>query len=363
MKKILLVKLGALGDLSYALPAAKALKNTISDCHLTWLVGKTYHSFLKGHSYIDELIVIDDKKLYAKNIFVRLLELCKLIYQLGGRFDCVLILHRDKVYHRIFQFFTKNPIFQLVREKTNTPSQIPVAPLTTHESLAIKKCVEAAIQSMAPASPPISWQWDYSHIQPAAIPLPSSFCLLHIGGGVNAKTEFQLKRWPHWEELILDLLAKTPLNLVFIGAPSEEEDYKKIEKKIRQFHEDKMARCFNLIGKMNVPELTDVIRRSDFLIGVDSGPLHIADSMDKITLGLFGPTSPISWGLLSNNGQVFHEAVSCSPCYKDDGYFPECPHEHRCMRSLSPKRVLSAILDKSRKHIPDDSLTEYSSSK
>ena len=39
-----------------------------------------------------------------------------------------------------------------------------------------------------------------------------------------------------------------------------------------------------------VPELTEILRRTDLVIGNDTGPLHLAAAHDVPSLGLFGPT-------------------------------------------------------------------------
>lgn len=341
MKRVLFIKIGALGDLSFALPAAQALKKSLN-CHLTWMVGKSCHEFLKGHPYIDELLVIDDKKFYSSNWLTRLTELGRIFLRLRKRFDCVLITHRDRVYYRVFKLFSRDTIFQLVREKKNSSHFVTVPPLTTHESLAIKKLVGTAIHHYSPEQV-FEWKWDYSYIQPSTLTLPKNFIVLHLGGGSNSKTEFRLKCWPHWNKFILKLLEKTDLNLVIVGAPSEAGEYQNIEKNIQLQFPAKLSRCTNLIGKTSIRDLTDIIRRADFFIGVDSGPLHIADSLEKKTIGLFGPTSPLSWGLLAKNSQALNEIVPCSPCYRDDGIFPECHFQHRCMTSLDAEKVFETM--------------------
>jgi ADP-heptose:LPS heptosyltransferase len=335
MKKILIIKFGALGDLSYALPAAKALKSSF-DCHITWLVGNSCASFLKDHSSIDDVISIDDKKIYGKNFFAKLFELAKTYLKLKKRFDNIIILHRDKIYYRAFRLLSRGVIFQLSREKNNSKNFVHVAPMTLHESRAIKKLIARFVLFISQKKE-IPWQWDYSHISTTHIHLPENFGVIHLGGGSNSKTEFRLKCWPHWEEFILKILRNTALNLVFVGAPSEEHEFKKMNL-------DSFSNCINLIGKTTIPELVDVIRRSDFLVGVDSGPLHIADSLNKKTIGLFGPTSSVSWGLLSQHAHIFKHDVPCSPCYKDDGIFPACGFGHQCMNGIDAEKVFQTAI-------------------
>ena len=353
MKNVLFIKIGALGDLSYALPAAQAFKKAFP-CHLTWVVGKSYQSFLAGHRYIDKLVALDDKKLYSKNWFSRISELVKLVGGIRKRFDLVVIAHRDPLYYHVFNAFSRGATFQMVRGLSkDTTRFVEIPPLQMHESLAIKKLIETAITYVDPEKENIAWEWDYSHIEPVKIAIPKSFIALHLGGGMNAKTEFQLKCWPHWESLVLRLLTETNKPLVFVGSTAEEVEYKKIEEKVKQSYPEKLARCFNFMNNMPIRELVGVIQACDLFVGVDSGPLHIADSMNKPSIGLYGPTSPISWGLLSKTAALFQNEVFCSPCYKDDGIFPACHNEHRCMNLLEVEPVflkITELLPKSEKN-------------
>jgi ADP-heptose:LPS heptosyltransferase len=338
VKNILFVKIGALGDLSFALPAAQAIKSTVP-CTITWIVGRSYAAILRDHAFIDKLVVVNDKNLYSKNWLLRIYEILKLSLKLHRRFDQVIIAHRDAAYYYFFNLFSRGPAIQLVRDKNRDPAKfVYVEPMSLHESLAIKKLVAHALKRTD-----VKWEWDYSHIAPTTKTLPEKFAVLHLGGGVNAKTEFKLKCWPHWEALVLRLLAETDLNLVFVGSPAEEMNFQVIAKKIAELFPQKMARCFNLMKDLSITEMIDVIRRGDLFVGVDSGPLHIADSMGKKCIGLFGPTSTLSWGLLSPQGKTLQHAVPCAPCYKDLGVFPECFNEHKCMELLSPDLVYEQI--------------------
>jgi ADP-heptose:LPS heptosyltransferase len=342
VKNILFIKIGALGDLSYAFPAAQALKNS-QPCHITWLAGKTYASFLRGHAHIDKLVLVDDKKLYSTHWWTRAWELLKLAVKLHRRFDQVIIAHRDPIYYHAFNIFSRGATFQMVRDNKNSPQFVYIPPMQLHESLAIKKLVIAAANFFNPALRDVKWQWDYSHIPRTNLILPPNYAVLHLGGGVNAKTEFKLKCWPHWDSLVMRLLTETDLNLVFVGSSAEEINYKEIVEKIRLTSPERLHRCFNFMKGLSIVDMVDVIRRAEIFAGVDSGPLHIADSLNKKVIGLYGPTSVVSWGLLSSGASVFHNAVECSPCYKDDAFFPPCNHQHKCMQGLEVSPVLEKI--------------------
>src|SRR5690606_24027962 len=96
-----------------------------------------------------------------------------------------------------------------------------------------------------------------------------------------------------------------------------------------------------------------LIPQLDLFIGPDSGPLHLFDQASVSCIGLYGPTSPVSWGLIGPQSVVVTQNLPCSPCYKDDGNFPACPYGNRCMQEISVEQVLgqiSLLLPEYKKH-------------
>jgi heptosyltransferase-2/heptosyltransferase-3 len=53
----------------------------------------------------------------------------------------------------------------------------------------------------------------------------------------------------------------------------------------------------NVAGQTaNIAQLVWVLEQADMVLGVDSGPLHIADALGKPTLHLYGPSDETIWG-------------------------------------------------------------------
>src|SRR5271168_3332313 len=59
---LLVVRLGAMGDILHALPAASSLKHSFPDLPLTWVVEAEWAALLAGNPFIDRLITIDRKR-------------------------------------------------------------------------------------------------------------------------------------------------------------------------------------------------------------------------------------------------------------------------------------------------------------
>jgi ADP-heptose:LPS heptosyltransferase len=147
------------------------------------------------------------------------------------------------------------------------------------------------------------------------------------------KTLYDLKKWPHWDVFLKQLLNKTTFTLLLVGSPEEAKEVTPLIS----------ARIESLVGQTTLPELLRLIQSAQCVIGVDSGPIHWADYLEVPTLGLYGPTSPLSWGLLGPTSRTLSHSEHCSPCYRDDGHFPQCPFHKKCMLHLQPERVLQQL--------------------
>jgi heptosyltransferase-1 len=59
--RILIIKLGSIGDIVHALPAASVLRGSFPDAHISWVVDTRSSAILKGSPAIDRLIELDTK--------------------------------------------------------------------------------------------------------------------------------------------------------------------------------------------------------------------------------------------------------------------------------------------------------------
>jgi lipopolysaccharide heptosyltransferase II len=92
-----------------------------------------------------------------------------------------------------------------------------------------------------------------------------------------------------------------------------------------------------LAGRTTLGELMALIRRCTLFITNDSGPMHLAAALDVPQLAIFGSTSEVATGPLSDRAEVLKESVACSPCFRR-----ECPIDLRCMTAITVERVVSA---------------------
>ena len=96
----------------------------------------------------------------------------------------------------------------------------------------------------------------------------------------------------------------------------------------------------------DIDKLIHLVAAVDLLIGIDSGPIHVAGAVGTPCVGLFGPTDPSL--IISNPEQaagVFH-SVECSFCHHRHPrlhWKSGCPHDIQCMKELTVEQVFDAV--------------------
>src|SRR5437588_7048502 len=57
--RILVVRLGAMGDIIHTLPAVASLKHSLPGSHITWAVAPQWAPLLEGNVFVDRLIPVE----------------------------------------------------------------------------------------------------------------------------------------------------------------------------------------------------------------------------------------------------------------------------------------------------------------
>src|SRR6202012_3331383 len=106
------------------------------------------------------------------------------------------------------------------------------------------------------------------------------------------------KQWPmeHYQSLAAKLRDELGIPLVLNGAPGAA--FGAIEPAVPNYS--------------GLPGLIDATRRAAAVVGVDSGPLHLAAALAKPGVAIFGPTDPSSHGPYGASLRVLraHDAVT-----------------------------------------------------
>ena len=352
--RILIVKLGALGDLYFAKPSIEKIVKAYPNAKIDWLVDENLTSVLTSEKRIRQIFTTSLKVLLRGSLFERIQEIWRLRKALP-HYDGIILMHRSLAYGSFL--WGKGPLISLHRSwdfHFLNWTFVKSPKLAKHESLVLKVALEVTLhllqtrgfltrsqtQSDKWLPDPVSWN-------------QNQVVAIHVGGGQNQGNQFDLKQWPHWERLSKLILEKTNLKLVFVGSSLDESMAKQI---INNLSDSNLSRIQNLVGQISVSELPQSLSDCQVFVGVDSGPLHIADYLGVPAIGLFGPTSDISWGALRKSTQILKSSFPCQPCYQDDGQFPPCAFSHRCMVQLSPETVFESLIKLLKTQVANSSL-------
>lgn len=154
----------------------------------------------------------------------------------------------------------------------------------------------------------------------------------------SARAPSRIYPYQYMGEVARTLKQDYQCNVVLLGSPVEIEQGKRVED---------AAGCpvYNLTGQTNIKGLASLIAISDAVITSDTGPMHIAVSLDKSVVALFGPSSPAFTGPYGKPEKItlLQSDLECVPCFKNK---TECPiGTMQCMYDITPEQVISATVD------------------
>ena len=84
-----------------------------------------------------------------------------------------------------------------------------------------------------------------------------------------------------------------------------------------------------------------LFRRAEVAVTNDSGSMHVAASLGKPMVSVFGPTNPVHIGPYERPESVVRVDLPCSPCnYRR---LSQCPFDHACMKQVTSAMVVERV--------------------
>ena len=150
------------------------------------------------------------------------------------------------------------------------------------------------------------------------------------------------KRWPaeHFAEIAAKLVREQQRQCVLIGSTADGPTTRWVRALVA---DDVRGEIVDLSGATTLETLAGVLALARACVSNDSGAMHLAGAVGVPLAALFGPTRERETAPLVRRGrrvEVIINHVWCRPCM-----LRECPLDHRCMRGLTPERVLGTVVD------------------
>ena len=321
---ILIVRLGSMGDILHMLPAVVTLKKNFPGARLTWVIESRWAELLRGNHYIDRVVPLDlsrwRRRWWSAQNWNEFLAACRDLRD--SRFDLTLD----------FQGLIKSAILARIAR--------PGCLIGFHAGL-LREGIVTLLYSRIVSS-------DSRHMvdqnldlvaavgaTPRVVEFPLPECRpegdLPAGDFIltSPLAGWAAKQWPagHYAHLAQRLYESLGWPLVINCAPGEEG-------KVSPILDQARTAC-----RLNISSITGLIgatSRARAVLGLDSGPLHLADAMGKPGVALYGPTDPARNGpygptvvaLRAPGARTTHERIKAvAPS----------------MQALDPERVFEAL--------------------
>lgn len=331
-RRVLIILLGAIGDVVRALPLLGRVRRAWPAAHVAWAVEPKSKPILEGHPWLDELIVYDRRRPWIFPAF--------LVRVRAERFDLVLDLQRhlksgvvalasgarERVGFDRSNAKEWNHLFSTARFAPQPPMRLK---LMQYQAF-------ADVLALAPA--PIEFG-----LAPSAAERMRASTLLEnaprpllgviLGSSWPSRVYFPDSIAAVINELRIARERCPALFPVLIGAGRAEAELAE-QVRARMVGE----RVLNLVGRAGLRDLVAIFTECAAAFGPDSGPMHIAAAVGCPVVSLWGATAAqrsAPWGFadLALTGEI-----PCHPCY-----LRQCPIGRECMRRITPESVAAAV--------------------
>lgn len=304
MFRILVVRLGSMGDVIHALPAVASLKHGLAGSHVSWVIKPRWAPLLEGNPFVDDVIefdrsgtgILELRRRLRREPFQLAVDLQGLVQSgliaAAARPEKIVGLYRSQARESLAALFYSNAVRTTAVHRVDRYLELAAA---------------AGASSMLNCFPLPQGQ------QEGLLP-PGKFILACPLAGWGAK------QWPL--EYYSELAAKLDMPLVVNGPPSSAEVLARIQGA--------------MVHVSGIPGLIDATRRAHAVVGIDSGPLHLAAALSKPGVAIYGPSDPSVHGPYGGSLKVLRSPNAVTS-------YKRHTESDTSMRAIKPRDVLQAL--------------------
>lgn len=340
MKRILIIRSSAIGDIVMASPLIKGLRKKYPDAHIAWLSDPSVQDLLKYHPDLDQVIC------WSRNLWRQHLQqgrLISLIKSMQLFFSCLRSQRFDMAVDaqglfrsRFFAFLSGAG--QRIGFHSAEPGKmfmtriISRGPDNTAMSSEYFHLMESLGIEAHDCRPELI-------LNPADMENAQKKLRQHgVTGDYAVICPFTTRPQKHWfarrwAALAKEIENRLALPVVMLGGPADQGASRAICPAGKG--------CpVNFTGVTTLGESAAIIQRTRLLVGVDTGLTHMGTAFHRPTVALFGATRPYLYTGSPLTKVVYH-SMECSPCKRS----PTCGEDFHCMEAIHVQEVCK-IIDK-----------------
>jgi heptosyltransferase-2 len=329
-QRILLIKLGALGDVIRTAALLPGLKAKWPHSHISWVTRPAGTRMLAHHPLIDRLLAFDAE------------TICHLEHE---RFDLCLSLDKEPGPTALAMRIDTPDRRGIGLSAFGTPFPLN-AEATHYFRLGIDNRLKfqhnrKSYQQLLYEALALDYTGERYRVYPSrADEARAAACWQRlgisagevvIGFNTGAGAAFAHKNWPAEKYIALaeQIVARHGWRVALLGGPDERETNERI-----------MAACAGVVDTGTTHrelEFAALVRRCNVVVTGDTMAMHVAIAGNVPVVVLFGPTCAAEIDLYGRGEQVL-TSLTCAPCYRRT-----CDYAPNCMDDIPVDRVLGAV--------------------
>ena len=331
-KKIIIIKLDAVGDVLRTTSILPSLKEKYSDSSITWITKEKSFDVLKDNEQIDEIYFDTDDLEHIYNddfdIAVNLdsgTDSCSIMSRINAkeRFGFILINGKPYPVNKLAEEWYLMGVDDNTKKK-NKKSYHRII----HEICNVNYAGSRPRLYVNRAKVKKAGELNTKH----GLNKYDEFILINLGGG----NRWQYKKWIKngYISLINALIETKPEAAIGIIAGDEDRGfYEEISLEVTPSERIIKLGCDN-----PTDDFICYIYLADKIFTSDSLAMHIATALDKYTVVITGPTSYTELDVFGNGTIIHSDKVDCLCCYLNT-----CDKTVTCMNTVSHEDVIKFL--------------------
>jgi heptosyltransferase-1 len=326
---ILIVRLGALGDIVHTIPAAAALRTAMPDARIDWIVDARHRPLVDLVTVVDRVVTLEARTLRAWTDAVRRLRMVP--YDAALDFQGLMksaMIARASGARRVAGF----SIWHL-REKTARPFYSETGESDEQRDNADDHVIQKNLRLLRVVGV------DARRVEFPLARAESSACaqvLRTLGASpfalINPGAAWPNKQWPaeRYGEVASFLHHVRRLRAVVLWGPGEEQLAGAVVRA--------SSGAAILAPATGIVDLLELCRRAALMVCGDTGPLHLAAAVGTPTVAIMGPTDPARNGPWSAEDAIVSRFEACG-CHYDR----QCRERTWCLETVGVAEVTAAV--------------------
>ena len=346
-RSIVLIRPDHLGDLLFTTPAIRLLRQAFPQARIAYLVGPWSKAVIENNPNIDEIALCPfagftrQKKQSIFEPYVVLLQYAKQLRQ--EDFDLAIVLRFDHWWGALLAYLAGIPRrvgYDIAEVRPFLTDIVPYLPDRHEVEQNLGLVEQVAGRRSQVAGRPLEFYLTaedegFAEGYLAGHGVEDGDLLIGIHPGAGAP----VKLWKNaaWAQAADTLAQRYGAKIVLTGSVEESP-------LCRAIAEQMTTKPIVAAGETSLGELAAIMARCQLVLGVDSGPLHLAVAMGTPTVHLFGPVDSRAFGPWGDPAHhiVVTSEMDCIPCNRLD-YAPAELHQHPCVRNITVEQVLEAV--------------------